>query len=487
MTVVAATVSLGAAGACAAPVVDAASGARFYVANGGSSGGPCSKSRPCSSLARAVTLANHVAYGTPVTIYVGQGMFVTHLNFPDKLVNEPSLTIIGASESGTVLTARGSGQVLFALTLAPNITMEDLTISGATGSASSQGGAVHWGGFTADFTDVTFRDNSAPANSYGGAVEDDGGIMNITGSTFFHNSVGPTAAAGGGAIAEAGGTLTITASLFTDNTVTGVGTGGAIFIEDGKFSLVDSTVTGNTATGSATGGAIGLDGQGTASIIGSTLNGNTADGLGGLVDSVGSSHVGFGGDILVANVGSVGSVCSGTGVKDLGHNVIDQHACGMGSTSEVATAGAVGLLPLAANGGPTRTERIKKSSAAHDVVAKGATIGGKRFCAGVDERGVPRQQGPASKCDAGAYQFAPPVITAISPHKGAPGVAVSIRGYGFDFLTLVFGGGHPRFTVSGDVAIATRVPSLGKGGVTITLSNPDGTAKTTFQVLSPPK
>ena len=71
---------------------------------------------------------------------------------------------------------------------------------------------------------------------------------------------------------------------------------------------------------------------------------------------------------MVGNIGSNGSACSGGGYNDLGYNLIDQSTCGMGTKSKVVTATTVGLLPLAPNGGPTKTERIRKSSAAHDVV-----------------------------------------------------------------------------------------------------------------------
>jgi len=264
----------------------------------------------------------------------------------------------------------------------------------------------------------------------------------------------------------------------------GTGSGGAVYVNDGHLSIADSTITGNSATGTATGGAIGLDQSASTTIVGSTINVNKAGGPGGLVGGTGGSTIFFGGDILVANVGAAGSECSGGGDKDLGYNVIDESTCSMGGRTKVASTAAVGLLALASNGGATRTERIKKSSAAHDVAPVTAKMAGRIFCEGEDQRGVPRKQGPAAKCDAGAYQFAPPVITGISPDKGAPGTAVTIRGYGFDFLSLGFGSAAPRFAVSGDVKISTVVPSLGAGKVTVRLSNPDGHASIGFSVLA---
>jgi hypothetical protein len=437
---------------------------------------------------RAVVVANNVPFTeTPVTINVGKGHFVTRLNFPDKSYPEQKLTIRGASPSTTTLTGGGSGAVLVAFADAPQITIKKLTISGGTGSAADGGGAVHDGGNIMNFVDVAFSGNtSAGADPAGGAIDDDGGQMTITDSTFVGNTVASTAL-GGGAVAEQGGTLSISGSLLNGNKVQSAGSGGAVYVNDGHLSIINSTITKNAATGAATGGAIGLDQSSHTTVIGSTINANNAGGAGGLVGGTGGSTIGFGGDVLVGNVGAGGTVCAGGGESDLGYNVIDQSSCSMGATSKVASAAAVGLRGLAPNGGPTKTERIKKSSAAHDVVPIPATIAGKHFCAGQDQRGVPRLQGRATKCDAGSYQFAPPLITGISPTKGTPGMGVTIHGYGFDFLSLHFGTAAPRFAVSGDVKISTAVPRLSAGEVTIKLSNPDGASSTRFRVLAPPK
>jgi hypothetical protein len=487
-----ACVGAGAAGA-AVPSVVASATTQLYVTASGSTGGPCSKPHPCNSVGRAVVVANHVAFTeTPVTINVGQGHFVTHLNFPDRPYPEPKLTIVGRSPSATVLTAGGTGSVLNALADAPMIGVQDLTITGATGSHNGGGGAVHDGGNYMNFLDVTFSHNKALVSpSAGGAVEDDGGAMTITDSTFIDNTAVATVA-GGGALAQQGGTLTVSGSLFSGNTVAGTptksGSGGAIYVNDGHLTLTDSTITRNTATGTASGGAIGLDLAAQTRVTGSTISANSASGPGGLVNDAGGAKIGFGGDILVANLGAGGSVCSGEGggkAEDLGYNVIDQPSCHLGSRSKLASASAVGLLPLARNGGPTRTERIKKSSAAHDVVPVAAKIAGRLFCAGNDQRGVPRRQGPAGKCDAGSYQFAPPVITGISPDKGAPSTSVTIRGYGFVFVSLHFGSATPGFSAT-DVKIRTSVPNLGTGEVTIKLVNLDGAATVKFKVLPRP-
>jgi hypothetical protein len=479
-------VLLGAVSA-ASPVTRGSAATQFYVSVKGSASAPCSKSRPCNTVDRAVALANRVAFtDTPVVINVGKGSFVTHLNFPDQSYPEPMLTILGSSAPATILTPNGSKPELTAFADAPQITIEHLTISG--GRSGESAAAVHDGGNFMSFSDVTFSHNkTVVTQSLGGAVDDDGGDMTITGSRFVDNSIAATTL-GGGAVSEQGGTLTIIGSLFTGNSVENGGSGGAVYVNDGHLSIVGSTFTGNSATGAATGGAIGLDESARTTVTGSTINGNSAGGAGGLVAGAGTpaSSIQFGGDVLLGNLGAGGSVCSGARVDDLGYNVIDETACSFGAKSKVASASAIGVKPLAGNGGLTKTERIEKASAAHDVVPLTAKMAGKVFCAGEDQRGVPRRQGPASKCDAGAYQFAPPVITGISPGKGAPGTDVTIRGYGFVFLTLRFGGAAPRYSVSGDVKVTTIVPSLGAGAVTVRLSNPDGKVSVAFKVLAKP-
>ncbi len=454
----------------------ASSPTELYVTSGGSASGPCSKTSPCNSVSRAVVVANHQPFtDTPVVINVGKGHFITHLNFPDMSYPEPMLTISGVSAAATVLSANASGPVLFALADAPKVIVQDLTVT-------DQSVALHDGGNFMDFINVTFSNNSP-----GGALFDDGGSVQVTGSTFTENSFRATTT-GGGAVSQTGGTLVVTGSLFTGNTVsststTGAGSGGAIYVSVGHLDISGSTITSNSATGTAGGGAIGVDQTTSVTVTGSTFNANRATGPGGLVRVAGTGRIGFGGDILVANMGSNGSACSGGGYHDLGYNLIDQSTCGMGPTSKVVTATTVGLLPLAPNGGPTKTERIRKSSGAHDVVPITAQMVGAAFCSRQDQRGVPRRQGPATSCDAGAYQFAAPVITSISPVLGAPGTGVTIRGFGFVFLALRFGGAAPAFTVGNDVAISVVTPRLPAGKVTIKLSNPDGQASTTFNVV----
>ena len=201
--------------AASPPPASATSSTELYVATSGTTGGPCSISKPCSSVSRAVVVANHEPFNfTPVAVNVGRGHFVTSLNFPDMSYPEPMLTISGLSPSATTLTGNGSSAVLYALADAPRMTVQDLTITGGTAP-------VHDGGNFMNFIDVTFSHN-AP----GGALFDDGGTMSVSDSTFTNNAF-TTTTSGGGAISEVGGSLTIVGSLLTGNSVKGAQIGRA--------------------------------------------------------------------------------------------------------------------------------------------------------------------------------------------------------------------------------------------------------------------
>jgi hypothetical protein len=143
----------------------------------------------------------------------------------------------------------------------------------------------------------------------------------------------------------------------------------------------------------------------------------------------------------------------------------------------------VDLQGLAPNGGPTRTERITRKSAAHDFVPDTAKLGGKTFCDDQDQRGVPRKQGPATKCDAGSYQFAPPVITKTSPTHGPAGTQIIISGYGFVSLSLTFGAAQPGFAIIDYNEIFVDAPATSSTKtLTITITNADGHDTTSFTV-----
>jgi hypothetical protein len=223
-------------------------------------------------------------------------------------------------------------------------------------------------------------------------------------------------------------------------------------------------------------------------MVGSTVSFNQASGgSGGGIYVTGSGAAAkLAADLFEGNTASTDSTCgtaSGGRVSNLGYNVGDDSSCPLGGTSKVATDAQIGSPMLASNGGPTRSPRIGATSAAHDFVPTTAKFGTHTFCSGTDQRGVARTQGPATHCDAGAYQYAPPVIKSVSPNNGAPGTVVSVTGYGFDFCSLKFGSTGAGLSESGGVRISTIVPSVAPGATLLKLKNPDGSATAAFTVL----
>jgi hypothetical protein len=87
--------------------------------------------------------------------------------------------------------------------------------------------------------------------------------------------------------------------------------------------------------------------------------------------------------------GNAGSDC-GPGIVDGGHNFTYPAASCPGTVADPL------LEPLANNGGPTMTQALLPGSPLIDAVPGGAD------CAGTDQRGIVRPQGPA--CDSGAYE-----------------------------------------------------------------------------------
>ncbi len=471
--------------ASAAPAANAASASLYATPSG--HGTACSRSRPCSAATAVKEAAKDFRFfGVRVIIHLARGTYHTRLNavfLPPS--GAKSITIEGAARGHTVIDAGGTGPALSVGVDTPPVIVIGLMLThGRAPSSTGIGGGINLGGGDVTLINTTITGNTG---RIGGGVGDAGGKLVVRSSTISGN----TASSTGGGISDTGGGVTMVDSTVSGNAVTG-GLGGGLFIEDATLTVRDSTIAGNrvahTTLGTGSGGGITLDastGPVTATVTGSTMSGNRAAVSGGAMWATGTSTFKFGADILAGNQAPSGAECSAAGatVADVGFNVIDDSSCPHRASTKVVSTAAIGLHALAGNGGPTRTERIGAGSAAHDVVPVGTKLAGTVFCAGTDQRGVPRRQGPARRCDAGAYQFAPPHIVRLSPTRGAPGTRVVAGGYGFDFVTLRFGSALPPFAVNrAQTAIAVRVPSRGPGTVTITVSNADGSSSRPFKI-----
>jgi hypothetical protein len=197
------------------------------------------------------------------------------------------------------------------------------------------------------------------------------------------------------------------------------GSGGGIA---GRGTIANSTIANNTATGGAgatfgcspfppspggngTGGAV--EAIGAITIVNTTIAGNAAKGGSGNPPGTGlgggihvSNPVSVINTILAGDSATTGPDCDGT-VSSGGHNLTaDTTACsGFNGPGDLKNVDPM-LGPLQNNGGPTKTMSLPAGSPAVDA-------GDDSVCAappvnGVDQRGVPRPQGP--HCEIGAYE-----------------------------------------------------------------------------------
>jgi hypothetical protein len=464
----------------AAASASASASASLYATPGGS-GSTCSKAKPCSAKTAVTQAVKNLKYiEMQVTVHLARGTYHEALNANYLPPNDAkSLTIEGASAATTVVDAGGKAPALTVGVDTPQVTVQGVEFTGGKGGGVADGGG-----------DVTLVDTLVTGNkaTLGAGIADSGGKVVVESSEIDGN----TAKDSGGGIVTTGGSVTVTNSDIAGNGANG-GIGGGIYAEDATLAVRDSTIWGNLAqkstTGTGSGGAIAVvavaGSKTTATVIGSTLAFNQAIASGGAIWSS-DSNLKYGADIIADNQAGTGGECAasnGGSFADLGYNVLDDSTCPHGASTKVATDSAIGVQPpLSRNGGPTITGRIGKTSAAHFVVPVDAKLAGQVFCAGTDQRGAQRHQGPAKHCDAGAYQFAPPRITGVSPGKARPGTTITISGYGFDFVSLTFGSKHPAFSVNAaQTRITVSVPAPA-GTQTITLTNADGTASRAFLV-----
>jgi uncharacterized repeat protein (TIGR01451 family) len=343
--------------------------------------------------------------------------------------------------TGDVITdnlAPGSGGGIFANASGP-LNVVGTTISnnhacGARGEFHSfgNGGGI----FDESPSDSESISSSTIANNtavdFGGGIDDIGASMSITDTTVSGNS----ATEAGGVETDTGegpATIAFVRDTLSGNTAANGGQsapGGAIANFGDNDSLINTTVTGNSA---ADGGGIAAD-FGNTTISFSTITGNTATGavlipLSRNAQSVPAPTTGTGNienlnsatfkldDSIVAEGTSVQGQptnCGGGGVTSGGHNLFDDTSDAGGQCAAVASD-VINAQPhlgaLAANGGPTKTEALSLSSpalnAADDALCSSET-------AHIDQRHVPRPQGP--HCDIGAFelQYADLAVTAIA-------------------------------------------------------------------------
>jgi hypothetical protein len=430
---VTATLAVAAPGsALAAPVTE-------FAAPSGSGSAPCTSAANACTLNTALTAAA-ASTGNAVTVDLASGAYP---RITVTSADESSLVLDGAGASASVISGASSSQTALLDVTIP-VTLENLGLTGGDETGSDGGNlAIEAGTVALDSDAVT-----------GGTTNEEGGGISI-----------------------AGATVTLEDSLVSANTASGDGAGLAL--QTGStLNVYDSTIANNVGEA--------LLSSGTANVYGSTIAGNSKG-----IDIESPGTAALGGDILDDNGGDD---CLGTGTPtNGGYDYADDATCsGFSGTSHDAEGSALAVGALASNSGPTQTMALTNANVAYDVVPASLTLNGDpngALCAGADQRGVSRTQGPAGGCSAGAFQYAPPVVTGVSPRAALePGLPATLTGYGFANVTsLTFGSTPVALTGQSAGSLSFNVPlSLSLGSEPIGVTNPDGTTTTAFTAVGDP-
>ncbi len=315
------------------------------------------------------------------------------------------MAIVGPGSGPGSLTIDAMGSFrLFDMSQPRHFQLQDLTLTGGrtTGSGHPGAGLRAINGTTVILEQVRFADNVAESSS-GGAIIFTGISLSIIDSEFVDNQAGGVGVGGGGIRASNGAQILIERTSFISNEAR---QGGAIDLNNGAaLHMVNSTISSNRSDLSGAGinvnqsharlthstvafneaGSPGPDislGQG-INLLGATDNPATLELENSLIVQADSEQVTCRMGNTHTSIVSVGSFST--------------HA----SCTDTATAAAaIGLLPLADNGGPTLTHALSPSSVA--IGAAGNC--GVDFDVTSDQRGLPRPGGASVACDVGAYE-----------------------------------------------------------------------------------
>lgn len=248
------------------------------------------------------------------------------------------------------------------------------------------------------------------ATAAGGAVDArqvafalDSFVENSATSPGFHVPPGK-----GGAINVSGAaaTSTLSGSVLSGNVAQGDGGG----IESkGALTIVNSTIAGNKATGGS-GGGLALDGSGTTALLNVTVYGNSA-GFSG-ADIYNASSLTLENSVVGNTKASGPSDVNNSGtLSSNDYNLIESGIGGGFSAAPhdlyPAGRGAAALLPLAHNGGGTRTMADQPSSPGYNYIPLSICTGASPSVT-VDQRGMPRGDGGDNLCDIGAFELQTP-------------------------------------------------------------------------------
>jgi CSLREA domain-containing protein len=361
--VVAAAVSIAAAGTPSALAVSAVTVDTFVDAFDGScTDGDC-------SLRDAIAAVDDGG-----TVHVPPGFYPLSLSGTGPDAGDLDLvrpvTIVGDGETGSFLDASTLGDRVF--DVAADVTLRRLTLFG--GSFVEAGGNARVTAGSLRLSRATLVDGRA--RDGGSLSVDPGAELTIDRSWIS----GGRALGRGGALFVAGTTVVRRSTLSGNRAVGG---GGAYVATSASLTIEDSTLSGNAAV---RGG--GIRAAGDVDLSSSTIARNRADEGGAALLSAASESTSAS-SVFHANRSERGPGCP-RGLSSLGHNVSDRRGCRFTAPTDL-TGVDPDLTSLGPHGGPTPTHALRMGSPA---------IGHGAGCGPVDQRGAPRHD-----CDSGAYEL----------------------------------------------------------------------------------
>lgn len=251
-----------------------------------------------------------------------------------------------------------------------NLTLQNLTLENGHASGSPPGLFSENGGAILNLGEVSLissRITGNQANGIGGGIRNDG-TLRIMKSTFEKNEAPATAGLFNS------GDVIITQSAFIENGVQNWADG--IWSGDGgTLDMSNSTVSGN--------GGSGIDNEGQLNLNFVTIVNNGNGGILSVSGTVTYKNTLFG-------TNTPGSCNQSSVFNPQGINIDTDGTC----QATMVLPNNLQLMPLADNGGPTKTHALDSGSMAIDATAD---------CLPVDQRGVHRPQG--GDCDVGAYEY----------------------------------------------------------------------------------
>jgi hypothetical protein len=265
----------------------------------------------------------------------------------------------------------------------------------------------------------------------GGAVSTIASAANIIGCEF-RNGLAKGGNGGNGSPSGVGGDsygggiysqsiLTVSASTIAGNTAAGGGglgsgaaSGGGAY-NTASWGFTNCTIANNTAASSSFSSGGGVWSQGSLTVYNCTITGNQAQYGGGI-----GGNTTLGNTILAGNIAaSAGNGPDGSGTFFSEGYALVQNTNGMSLIGGALVGVDPLLLPLANNGGPTRTCALRAGSPAIDQ--------GKNRGPATDQRGAPRpfefpsiiNAGGGDGSDIGAFELEPPTLTIQQVATGA--------------------------------------------------------------------